>query len=1274
MRIHFLLSLSLLLSNYLFGQKFDSRIAPTKQPLSEIELILMPSVDNEALRTAELERRGPGVAPRFAEAMEVDIQPNTHGQWEALPNGKLVWRLRLLSKDAYSLNLGFTKFIMPEGGTLILYSPNRKDVMGPFTPADNEVHEQLWTPVFNSEEIVIEVSLPKEKQSELKLQLKTVNHDFMGFGQALSGSCNVDVVCGAADGFGIVDRYRDIIQSVAVYSREGIFACTGFLISSARKDCAPLFMTANHCGIRQENAVSMVTYWNFQNSICRQPNSPESEGVGDGTLLDFNTGATFRAGYGPSDFTLVELDDPVSETANAFFVGWDRDPNPPTDSVICVHHPSTNEKRISFDFDATQINTFSGINSIQVEDWDIGTTEGGSSGSPLFNNRKQVVGQLFGGGAACGNNASDFYGRLSVSWEGGGTPNTRLKDWLDPDETGITAIDGEWQTRCGFNVQVTPTPLTICAPNNAVYTLLVSENFTADVALSLEGLPIGLISDFSVNPASPGATVTLTISNTGVIASGTYNFTLNATDGVESSSTTIRLTTFITAPDVPILVNPMDASDGTSLLLILDWNDVDGASDYEVELATDVNFTNIISFGTNLPETQFETPLLTAETEYFWRVRGNNICGLSDWSQVFSFVTGAISCSNSAAAGLPLVLVESGVNSITSTIDVNLTGTIVSVQVNNLNITHTYIGDLSASLMSPRGTTIELFNRPGVPADLFGCDGANLALNFSDFGAESAATLERTCGGGIPSIDGTFNPINAFSDLNGEIANGTWTLTITDNAENDGGQLDGWELLVCTVTPNEATLISSQEMLEKCENEAISFDILVGAGFDAVGTTLTASGLPDGAVVGFSENPAVPGSNVTVTVTNLSEAGEYSIMIEGTDGSNTASTTVDLNLLPLAGPVSLRTPMDNATDMPANVLLSWNASLEADEYMLVVATDASFNNIFTSLNLSGTLFNLTGLDMGVDYFWKVIPINNCGPNEDAVVRKFTTLLDLAFGINPASVQVCQTDSPVFEISVGASFASPSMVSLESTPDANFDVNYSVDPSNVQPASTLTATFTNLFNNTPGNYTLRFEINDGQNTNEVEVQFDLLGLPNIPVLNSPSNGAIFMEQSPTFSWEAIAGTTEYLIEIARDDAFTDIITSERVSENTYAVSTMLEGGLFFWRITAFNNCGGATSAPFGFTVQTTGVHEVRGRRLTISPNPTANLLNIEVSEPFEKDTQFEIFTLNGQILQRQAMGRLEQNTILDLSNYASGVYLLRIVNGTSTIIERIVLQK
>ncbi len=412
------------------------------QPLTSVPLLELPGVDAAAALAEDEAQAGQDRPLRFALPLEVDVTPESHGLWE--PAGdQVVWRLRVRSKEARSLNLGFARYRMPDGGRLWLLSSDGQGRLRPFTSADNQPQGELWTPVVHGQELVIELDLPRAQRQRLELRLTRVNHDYRGFGlpdMILSGACNVDVICPEGD------PWRPQIRSVAVISTGGSTFCTGFLVNNTAQDRKPYFMTANHCGINSGNAASLVAYWNYENSTCRPVGSPASGGPGDGQLNQFSTGATFRSNYAASDFTLVELNSQVNVAYNPYYAGWDRRSGDFT-SAVAVHHPNTDEKRISFS-SATTTNSYN--NPVPPGDgthirafWTLGVTEGGSSGSPLFSPEGRAIGQLHGGPSACGAaDLSDYYGRVSISWAGGGTSATRLSDWLDPLGTGAMNIDG----------------------------------------------------------------------------------------------------------------------------------------------------------------------------------------------------------------------------------------------------------------------------------------------------------------------------------------------------------------------------------------------------------------------------------------------------------------------------------------------------------------------------------------------------------------------------------------------------------------------------------------------------------------------------------------------------------------------------------------------------------------------------------------------------------------------------------------------------------------
>ena len=422
---------------------------PTSQvpgllPPERVATIELAPIDLSSVIKEDAERDLQGLPPRFALPNERRLTPSDAGTWENLDAETLLWRLRIRSPGALSLNLGFGQFRMTSGGALHLYSADRTHVVRPFTQADNEPHGELWSPVVQTNDLMLELSLPAAELPDLVLELTWINQGYRGFGGSaatlMSGSCNVDVMC--PEGI----PWLLEIPSVGVISTGGSTFCTGFLVNNVRQDLKPYFMTANHCGITAGNAPSLVVYWNYKNSTCRPPGSPASGGAGDGTLTQFNTGSFFRSSSSPSDFTLVELDDAINPAFNLSWAGWDATGATGT-SAVAIHHPNTDEKRISFENDPTSTTSYLSDpvpgdgTHVRVTDWDLGTTEPGSSGSPLFNQAHHVIGQLHGGFASCTSQTSDWYGKFSVSWNGGGTNSTRLKNWLDPDNTGTLVID-----------------------------------------------------------------------------------------------------------------------------------------------------------------------------------------------------------------------------------------------------------------------------------------------------------------------------------------------------------------------------------------------------------------------------------------------------------------------------------------------------------------------------------------------------------------------------------------------------------------------------------------------------------------------------------------------------------------------------------------------------------------------------------------------------------------------------------------------------------------
>jgi len=424
---------------------------PGVRSIDTIERREMPWVDVEALlvEDTEWESSRVPVAPRFAKNIQVEYTLDNSGTWETLEDGSRLWRLRLSSADALSLNLGLELFNLPKDAAFWVHAPDGSRVQGPYTTQNRNALGGLWTAIVLGDELVAELRLPKD--AEAHLRIASVNHGYRFFGERETeytekrGSCNINVVCPQGD------PWRDQIRSVARISISGQYLCTGQLLNNTADDLTPYMLTAQHCVEQASEAPSVVAYWNYQ--------SPECDDISGGNLSQNQSGSTFKASWelgNGSDFTLVELDDEPQPSYNVYYSGWDAREQIPT-ATTTIHHPSGDEKSISFDYDPPTITSYledtspGNGNYFRIGAWDEATTEGGSSGACLFDTTsKRCVGTLSGGFASCiAPDQPDWYGRMYAHWTGDGTPATRLSDWLDPIDSGALFVDGKNGTGVG---------------------------------------------------------------------------------------------------------------------------------------------------------------------------------------------------------------------------------------------------------------------------------------------------------------------------------------------------------------------------------------------------------------------------------------------------------------------------------------------------------------------------------------------------------------------------------------------------------------------------------------------------------------------------------------------------------------------------------------------------------------------------------------------------------------------------------------------------------
>lgn len=323
----------------------------------------------------------------------------------------------------------------------------------------------------------------------------------------------------------------------------------------------------------------------------------------------------------------------------------------------------------------------------------------------------------------------------------------------------------------------------VCQPDDIVIPFVYETygGFNENSTFSAN-VPVGLSANFSPNVASANDTgVDLTLSNTNAVAPGVYDITVTSTSASVTKSVILSLQVQDgTFSDVTLL-SPANGEGGVSLDTELNWEEDPLYSSFDVEVATDAGFVNIVESAT-VPFTYYKTSNLEAETEYFWRVRPSNGCGSGTFGTAFNFITSQVDCKNKEPGNLPITIPSSGTSTITTSVLFLEDLPVSDVNV-NLELDHTYLEDLIITLISPSGTEVTLISN--TCGDL-----NNINAIFDDDGNPIECT-------GSPAISGSVTPLGSLASLKGESILGEWILEIEDTAAGDGGSLIGFSLDMC---------------------------------------------------------------------------------------------------------------------------------------------------------------------------------------------------------------------------------------------------------------------------------------------------------------------------------------------------------------------------------------------------------------------------------------------------------------------------------------------
>lgn len=378
----------------------------------------------------------------------------------------------IVSESAYSLSVRFDQFSLPERAELYALNPLTGEQYGPFTSMNNKPSGTFAIfPIAGNRlrlELYVDPSSELVEQQPVQMRISRIVHGFRPAvitNQAASaavaaaqqsplvsgrsGSCNINVACKDAQ------EWRRQVRSVAmILTDQGTGYCSGAMLNNGAEDGRQLFLTAYHC-VGTKNVDDDMLLFNYEYQHC-QPKP--SDGLPGRTQSAH--GLRKVAQWARSDFSLLEVEERIPESYGVYLAGWSARLDHQPANPVGIHHPSADVKKISHFNGNCSHSTWFGMrfstpgedssstppkqDHWRIEKWTVGTTEPGSSGSPLFDGvTGRVVGQLHGGTAACHNpRGYDAYGKFAYSFHQAGKPSDELKRALDPRKRGIEAMDG----------------------------------------------------------------------------------------------------------------------------------------------------------------------------------------------------------------------------------------------------------------------------------------------------------------------------------------------------------------------------------------------------------------------------------------------------------------------------------------------------------------------------------------------------------------------------------------------------------------------------------------------------------------------------------------------------------------------------------------------------------------------------------------------------------------------------------------------------------------
>lgn len=382
--------------------------------------------------------------------IEADLDIKKAGDWNKVNDTLNIWSLQIEAESAPFLLLVFDEFKIPDGNELYIYNPSKTILMGPFTSKNNPDGGSYATDMIEDNELILEYH-QNNNENSVDLYISRIVYGVTSetldtlstLKSTTDGSCLIDVNCSEGDGW---DNQKNGTCHILKLGDSGSPETSGShwasasLLNNTNNDNTPYIFTAWH---NTQGTGSDISLWIFRfkywNTDCgSNVNTSTISYCGGQVLEEWENDGT------NNDVALIQMYETPDAADELFYCGWNRSTSTPSSSVL-LSHPQGG----SFLMKIAKSNSISSLGRWWLSSWYIGGATSGSSGGPLFDENKRVIGAHHGRVSSdC--DADAYAGKLSYSWNNAGNGGEKISKWLDPDNTGVTTLEG----KCRCEVEI----------------------------------------------------------------------------------------------------------------------------------------------------------------------------------------------------------------------------------------------------------------------------------------------------------------------------------------------------------------------------------------------------------------------------------------------------------------------------------------------------------------------------------------------------------------------------------------------------------------------------------------------------------------------------------------------------------------------------------------------------------------------------------------------------------------------------------------------------